>query len=235
MRAARSSLSAASPWAPRPSLPSPRRALLRLIALACLAAASTGCGGSPSAPARDDVFYLHQAAGGLLDRNASWEVYFKPLDQPATPRVPRIVGVGVLHGDVRLGRPVDWLVRAADDTPEKRFISYQSPRQFLFSIYERVDGPEDPWPDVLQRYEADVDEQGSMLLSSRIPVATANTQGRSYLLKTRVPARPDYQSYAHEVILRGDHRLLLVQVVHAESTEAIADEVSAAFQSITVY
>lgn len=179
------------------------------------------------------MFYLHSV--GLLDRNASWEVYFKPLDLPATPRIPRIVGVGVLNGDVRLGRPFDWIVRAADYTPEKRFISYQSPRQFLFSIYERVDGPEDPWPDVLQRYEADVDEQGSVLLSSRIPVATANTQGRSYLLKTRVPARPDFQSYAHEVILRGDHRLLLVQVVHAESIEAIADEVSAAFQSITVY
>src|SRR4051812_19739762 len=65
-----------------------------------------GCGGSPTAPARDDIFYLH--GGGVIDRNYSWETYFKQLDQKADERTPRIVGVGVLNGDVRFGRPVDW-------------------------------------------------------------------------------------------------------------------------------
>jgi ACT domain len=172
----------------------PASALAAGAPLALLDVVALGCGGSPTAPARHDVFYLH-AGAGIIDHGATREVYFKPLDRAATERVPRIVGVGVLDGNVRLDRPIDWVIRAADSRPKHRFVSYQSPRQFLFSIYERVDGPEETWTDVLQRYEADVDEQGSQILSGRVPVATANTQGRSYLLKTRVPSKPDFQSY----------------------------------------
>lgn len=205
-----------------------------MTALTALALPLLGCGGSPTAPSRDEAFYLH-AAPGVVDPRVNWEAYFKPLDSPASARVPRLVGVGVMDGDVRLGRPIDWAIRAADYTPARRFISYQSPRQFLFSIYERIDSPEDTWSDVLRRYEADVEEQGSQILAARMPVATANTQGRSYLLKTRVAAKPDYQSYAHEILIRSNHRLLLVQIVHGESIEATADEMVAAFKSMTVY
>ena len=70
----------------------------------------------------------------------------------ATPRTPRVVGVGIFRGDVRIGRPLDWSIRSADYTAEQRFISYQSPRQFIFSIYERVDPVDDTWSDVLKRY-----------------------------------------------------------------------------------
>lgn len=213
------------------SSPPPRR-VRALIPLAALAVAALGCGGSATAPSRDEVFYLH---GGIIDRTATYEVYFKPLDNPATDRTPRIVGVGLMNGDLRMGRPIDWYVRGADYTPEHRYISYQSPRQFLFSIYERVDSPEDTWTDVLRRYEADLDEQGSQILSGRIPIATANTQGREYILKTRVPSKPDYQNFAHEILIRSDHRLLLVQVIHGESIEATSDEIVAALKSITAY
>jgi hypothetical protein len=170
-----------------------------------------------------------------VDKASLYETYFQPLDAAATPRTPRVVGVGVLSGDVRLGRPIDWYVRSADNTPQMRHISYQSPRQFLFSIYERVDPPQETWTDVVRRYEADVAAEGSTILAGRMPVATANTQGRAYLLKTRVPVKPAYQSYAHEVLIRGDRRLLLVQVIHDENVEAIEDEVAAVLKSITVY
>ena len=220
---------------PTPPDPLPLLALTLSSALAVLAARRrSGCGGSPTAPAQDKVFYLH--GSGVVDKNATWETYFKPLDAEPSERTPRIVGVGVLNGDVRLGRPMDWYVRAADNTPQHRYISYQSPRQFLFSIYERIDSPEETWTDVERRYEADVAAEGSQILSGRMPVGTANTQGRAYLLKTKVPARPEYQNYAHEVIIRGPHRLMLVQVIHStESTEAIEDEITAALKSITVY
>lgn len=213
----------------------PRRPLFVMLALAALAVtAGSGCGGSPTAPAQDKVFYLH-GPKGLVDKNASWETYFKPLDAQPTERTPRIVGVGVLNGDVRLGRPMDWNVRSADNTPQHRHISYQSPRQFLFSIFERIDSPEDTWTDVERRYEADVAAEGSQILAGRIPVGTANAQGRSYIIKTRVPARPEYQNYAHEMLIRSDHRLLLVQVVHGENIESIDDEVATVLKSITVY
>lgn len=222
-----------SPERLSPELLAPAPRLAAMAAATLLAAFALGCGGSPTAPAKDEVFYLH--GGGLIDRNYSYETYFKSLDQKADERTPRIVGVGVLSGDVRLGRPIDWYIRGADYTPQQRYISYQSPRQFLFSIYERIDSPEDTWTDVLRRYESDLEEQGSQILAARIPVATANTQGRSYIIKTKVPAKPDYQNYAHEILIRSNRRLLLVQVIHGENTEAIQDEMVAAVKSLTVY
>ncbi|MFO0757174.1 MAG: hypothetical protein U0359_11835 [Byssovorax sp.] len=218
---------------PRALAPHGLRALGSLLAAGAFAAALAGCGGSPSAPARDEVFYLH--ASGIIDKNYSWETYFKPLDQAPNERLPRIVGVGIFNGDVRIGRPIDWYIRSVDYTPQHRFISYQSPRQFLFSIYERIDNPEDTWTEVLRRYEADVDGQGSQILAGRMPIGTANTQGRTYILKTRVPSRPDYQNYAHETLVRSEHRLLLVQIVHGENIDATADEMVAALKSLTVY
>jgi hypothetical protein len=216
--------------------PLPRRyPLVGAAALAAaLAAGAAGCGGSPSAPAQDQVFYLH--GGGVVDKNYSWETYFKPLDLPPTERTPRVVGVGVLTGDVRLGRPIDWYVRSADLTPHHRFISYQSPRQFIFSIYERIDSPQDTWTDVERRYESDVTSQGSQIIAGRMPVGTANTQGRVYFLRTKVPAKPEYQNNSREVLIRGEHRLMLVQVVHTgESVEPIEDELATVLKSITVY
>jgi hypothetical protein len=211
----------------------PAKTLSPLAPLAVIAALAAGCGGSPTAPAQDQVFYLH--GPGLIDKNVSWETYFKPLDQQQTDRTPRIVGVGVLNGDVRLGRPIDWNVRGADNSPMHRYISYQSPRQFIFSIYERIDPTEDTWTDVERRFEADVAGEGSQILAGRMPVATANTQGRAYIIKTNVPAKPAYQNYAHEVLIRGDHRLMLVQVIHGESTESIEDELATVLKSLTVY
>ena len=213
-----------------------QRAALPFEAAAAVLAVSAGlggCGGSPTAPQQDEIFYLH--GGGVIDRNASWEVYFPKLDRPASTRVPKMYGVGVLEGDVRFSRPSDWYIRSADYGPERRFISYQSPRQFLFSIYERVDPPDDTWPDVMDRYEDDVEQQGSSILASRMPVATANAQGRSYVIKTKVQGKPPYSAYAHEILVRSGRRVLLVQIVHREELESIADEIAAAFGSMIVY
>jgi hypothetical protein len=205
-------------------------------ALLAAAVALVACGGSPTAPRQDEVFYVHTTAGLTFnDKDKSFEVYFKPLDAEPTPRTPKLVGVGLLDGDVRMSRPVDWNVASADDAPQRRFITYQSPRQFLFSIYERLDNPEDPWPDVLKRYEADLVDQGALVVSGRAPLATANAQGRSYLVKAKLPSKPVSESFAHEILLRSPHRVLLVQVVHQENIEASADEIMAALKSLLVY
>ncbi|UQA55628.1 hypothetical protein [Polyangium aurulentum] len=214
------------------NLPRPLRGSAPLLGAICLVAL-TGCGGSPTAPQRDDVFYLH--GSGVIDKNQSYEAYFPPLNADESDRLPRRVGVGILDGDVRFARPIDWYVRDADYSDGARFISYQSPRQFLFSIFERVDHPEDSWPDVMKRYERDIEDQGGQILAARMPIATANAQARVYLVKTRVPAKPAYHSYAHEVIVRSGRRLLLVQVVHGENVEAVEDEMASAVRSMLVY
>lgn len=205
----------------------------KTLLLGALSLATVGCGGSPTAPQRDDVFYLH--GSGVIDKNQSFEAYYPKLNADETDRLPRRVGVGVLEGDVRLSRPIDWYVRDADNTAGQRFISYQSPRQFLFSIYERVDHPEDSWPDIEKRYEEDCEKQGAEILARRMPVATSNAQARTYIVKTRVPAKPAFHSYAHEIIVRSDRRILLVQVVHGENIESVADEMGSALRSMIVF
>jgi len=205
----------------------PPVALTGLLALA-------GCGGNPTAPHKDNVFYVHGSS--VIDKKASYEIYYQPLNAPASKRTPQVVGVGVFDGDVRFGRPIDWTIRNANNKPGERFITYQSPRQFLFTIIERPDHPQDPWPDVLLRYEGEIEGQGGQILAARLPMATSNTQGRGYLIKTKVPGKPaDFEGYAHEYLIRGDVRILLVQVVHPASVEPLADEVAQALTSIVAY
>ena len=199
-----------------------------------LAVLAIGCGGSPSAPKTGEVFYLH--GGGVIDKDRSWEVYFPKLDREKTVTLPRYVGVGVLDGDVRFSRPIDWTIRDADYTAERRFIQYQSPRQFTFSIYERVDPNREPWSDVLKRYEEETRGQGALLLANRQPIGTANSQGRAYLMRTTVKAKPKpYEAYSTEILVRSEQRVLLVQIVHRGHIDPIGEEVTQAVSSLVVY
>lgn len=203
------------------------------VPVLALSAVGFGCGGSPTAPKGDETFYLH--GGGVIDKNRSWEVYYPKLDRDASLRVPRMVGVAVMDGDVRFARPVDWTVRDADYTAEKRRISYQSPRQFTFSIYERVDPDRDTWTDVQRRYEEELKSQKTKVIAKRIPVGAANAQGRSYVVESTVRSRPDFQGVSTEILLRSSQRVLLVQIVHPGNLEPLADEVAAAISTMVVY
>jgi hypothetical protein len=193
-----------------------------------------GCGGSPTAPADDQTFYLHQR--GRIDKRYSWERYFPALDREQTARLPQRVGVSILEGDVRMSRPIDWYLRTADYSAESRKISYQSPRQFVFTIYERTDSTRYTWQEVLRRYEEDVEKSGGEILEGRMPVATSNAQARSYYIKKLVKARPsDFENYAHEILVRSRNRILLVQIIHSEDIESSIDEMTAVLGSMLVY
>ncbi len=109
----------------------------------------------------------------------------------------------------------DWRIRRASLQPEKRFIEYVSPNEYLFAIYERVDSPVDPWKDVLERYENDAKAKGAELLGQRVPVATWNAQGREYIVRRTVKGqRAPYSHLSSEILVRGDHRIELVEIVH---------------------
>lgn len=204
-----------------------------LVALA-LGISVVGCGGSPTAPQRDEVYYLHEA--GVIDRRYSWERYFPPLDREESGRVPRRVGVAIFEGDVRFSRPVDWYLRTADYTPEQRKVSYQSPRQFVVNIYERVDPPEETWEQVLSRYEEDVEAKGSEILSARVPTTTANAQARTYLIKTSLESNPaPYETHAHEMLVRSDKRVMLIQIIHGETVDASIDEMMSMMRTMLIY
>lgn len=208
--------------------------MLRLLLTAALGASVFGCGGSPTAPQRDEVYYLHEA--GVIDRRYSWERYFPPLDREATGRIPRRVGVAIFEGDVRFSRPVDWYLRSANYTPEARQVSYQSPRQFVVNIYERVDPPEEEWDEILKRYEEDVEEKGSEILAARVPTTTANAQGRTYLIKSTLESKPEpYATHAHEIMVRSPKRVMLIQIIHGESVDASIDEMMAMMRTMLIY
>jgi hypothetical protein len=195
-----------------------------------------GCGGAP--PAIDRVsgtFYQFDEEPSSSGHNA-FERPYPPLNLP--PSGAEYVGVSVLGGTVRLSRPAGWRIRRASLSPERRYIEYVSPEEFLFAIYERLDSPADPWNDVLGRYEEDAKAKGAELLGldekekasvaagetirAGVPVATWNTQGREYVVRRTVRGqRAPYTSTSREVLLRSDHRVDLVEIVHQGDTPTL--------------
>ena len=82
--------------------------------------------------------------------------------------------------------------------------------------------PEDAWRDVLGRYEEDAKAKGVELLGARIPIATWNTQGREYVVRRTVRGqRAPYANMSREILLRSDHRIDLVEIVHQGETPAL--------------
>ena len=136
------------------------------------------------------------------------------------------VGVSILGGTVHFSRPKDWIIRRASLTPQKRFIEYISPRQFLFSVYERLDFPGDSWDTVLGRYEEDAKSKGAEVVTGRVPVASLTAQGREYVVKRSVKAsKAPYVNFSRELVMRGEHQFDLVEIVHqGESVTPVVGE-----------
>ncbi len=205
--------------------PMHRRWPLAFLGVAALASAATGCARQVPEPVafENRVFYHYYD----VDADPSaFEKRYPPLDLGEERPNPEYLGVSVIGQSIHLSRPKHWVIRTASNKPEERFIEYVSPNQYLFSIYERVDSPEDLWREVMGRYEAEAKVHGAELLGSRVPVATANAQGRGYLLRRFIPgAKAPYRNMSHEFLLRSDHRIVLVQIVYpTETIQPIRDE-----------
>jgi len=189
------------------------------------------CGCGPAAPPpialENRVFYPGEdQAAASSGASGAIERPYPPLDQNEGKDLPAYVGVSVLGGTVHLSRPANWKIRRASIAPERRFVEYVSPNEYLFAIYERVDSPIDLWRDVLGRYQKDVKAKGGEIVGERIPVATWNAQGREFIVRRTVKGqRAPYAHLSNEVMLRGEHRIELVQVVHqGESIAPIGGE-----------
>lgn len=188
---------------------------LLLVGLGCFAA--LGCSGGPAPDAfRNKVFYQYDTLGARAGAGAIERPY-PPLDLSASPPLPDYVGVSVMGDAVRLSRPKNWVIRAANGYPEHRFVEYVSPREYMVSVYELVESPADPWLDIMTRYEDEAARAGAELVGERVPMATWNAQGRGYLVRRPVTAaKGPLVNYAHEYLLRSDRRVVLVQIVHQD-------------------
>lgn len=180
---------------------------------------------------KNRTFYEWGGVGADFDAEALEQPY-QPLD--ISDR--NYDGVQVLAGTVRMSRPGDWSIRAGSMDPGQRYIQYVSPRQVLFAIYERVESPREPWLTILQRYESDIEDEGGVKRSDPFPVATWNAQGREYLVERRVPApKAPFVNRSREYLLRSDHRVVLVQVVHqGDDAGSISEEILPVINSLQV-
>lgn len=206
---------------------------LSLVAAGFLAACGGG-GAPPDSATKNRVFYDWAAASG--DGSQQYEQRWPPLDLAESPTNLEYLGVTIVRGGVHLSRPKSWMIREASNEPGHAFIQYVSPRAFSFAIYERVDSPTDLWRDVLNRYEDDVASVGAKVTGKRVPMATLLGQGRSFSVERKVDAakRP-FISHAREFIVRGDHRLVLVQIVHGgEDLSAVDAEIMRAVSTLEV-
>lgn len=186
-----------------------------LLPLAVVAAAftSAGCSSAPEPIAfQNRTFYQYDELAGEL---SPFERRYPPLDRAEEAPNPQYIGVCVLEGAACFPRPRNWVVRRASLNPETRFIEYVSPSEYIFSIYERIESPTDPWREVLKRYEEDETALGAEFVGKRVPIATANAQGRAYVLRRRIRgAKSPFENVSHEFLARSDMRIALVQIVH---------------------
>jgi hypothetical protein len=151
---------------------------------------------------------------------------FPALDSPDVPGGRGWMGVSVLGDHVRFARPRGWSVREASLEPGHAYVRYVSPNAYSFAIYERADGAGEAWGDIFQRYEGDVAASGAKIIAAHIPVATDGNQGREYTIERHIEAKPPIVSHSREILVRGEHRVVLVQIVTDEdSVSRIAGEI----------
>jgi hypothetical protein len=181
-----------------------------------LALALCACGGSSTTSTT--VFDPSGGGPGApvdVTTNPDIEHPFPPLDE-TTAGGAGWIGVSVLRDGVRFTRPARWQIRDASLEPGHSFIRYLSPDAFSFAIYERTDSPGKSWKDILEHYEADVTANGAKAIGQRVPMATAINQGRAYTIDRKIESKEPVLSRSREILLRGEHRIVLVQIVTSE-------------------
>ncbi|GAC1559561.1 MAG: hypothetical protein NVS3B10_18190 [Polyangiales bacterium] len=211
------------------------RGLTALTAALVGASLVAGCGAGPDPIAfQNRTFYAYMFNGNI--DASEFEKPWKPWDYAAQPGLPEYKGVAVLDAHVHVSRPVNWVIRDANDAPGSRYIEYVSPNEYVFALYELPYPSNDLWRDVMNRYEQDAKDAGATFVGSRVPMATYNAQGRGYIVKRGVAAaKAPFVSMSREYILRGEKRLILVQVVHqGETLKPISDELYRVITSIEV-
>lgn len=200
-----------------------RAVAIRWLALLLPVLAACGGGGADTT-----VFDPNGAKVAPVDVATSSDVErpFPALDSPDVPGGKNWMGVSVLGDRVRFARPRGWSVRDASLEPGHAYVRYVSPNAYSFAIYERTDGAGEGWHDIFQRYEGDVAASGAKIIAAHIPVVTAGNQGREYTVERHIEAKPPVVSHSREILVRGEHRIVLVQIVTDEDSVArIASEI----------
>jgi hypothetical protein len=191
--------------------------LCRGSLLAAVALSPCACSSAPEHVAFENrVFYQYDTLTPAIAAK-SLETHYPPLDKQEVAPLPEYLGISLMDGVVHVSRPRDWVIRAGSTQFEHRYVEYVSPNEYMVAIYELVESPLDPWRDIMDRYEDQAKKAGADFLGQRVPMATANSQGRGYLVRRAVPAaKGPLVNYANEYLLRSDRRIVLLQIVHQD-------------------
>jgi hypothetical protein len=192
-----------------------------------LCALGTACGGGEAN--RNRTFYSIDESPES-PKAVKHEIALQRLDANVGGRA--FVGMSVLDGKVNISRPADWRVRRAalgDDA----YIEYVSPRGFICALYDRHGSKS--WTTLDEDYIDDVDGGKAKATSKDVPVATANAQGRAFTIERKVAgARGPYENTSREIILRGSHRAVLVEIVFEGKSIDAFDELLHVFETLEV-
>lgn len=192
------------------------RTAVGLGLLGGLLGVGAGCSSGPARVALENKVFYEYGLGTSVDPQA-FEKAHPPLDLGKQEKLPEYMGVAILGGAVKISRPKEWIIRNASNATGGRFVQYLSRNQYVFSVYERPDRPDDLWRDILARYEEDVKGAGAEIVGPRVPMATWNAQGRGFVVRRQVQAaKAPLVNLCHEYLLRSPKRVVLVQIVHPE-------------------
>jgi hypothetical protein len=188
--------------------------VMRSLSLLC-SVLVLSCGGGSAAAVQNRTFYDWAVATGGAQAAQAFEQRYPRLDLGAAGEKPEYLGYTVLLGGVHLSRPKTWMLRDGNNARGQAFVRYVSPSAYSFALYERPESPSELWLDVMKRFEEDTRASGAKILGKRIPTATELGQGRAYTIERSVdaPKRP-LISRSREVLLRGEHRIILAQIVY---------------------
>ena len=213
-------------------------AIFTLPSLVSLALLTSACGGGAAPNATQNrVFYQNgdTTAGGQAA--PAIERDYPPLDTAEAAPMPEFVGISLFDGLMKFARPRAWVIRSASATPGARFVEYVSPHAYVFAVYELGESPDGTWHEIESGYEGQANKAGAKLVGQDVPMATANAQGRAYLVRKQVDAaKAPLVNFSNEYLLRGDHKVILVQVVHHEEhLAAIGDELRHVLESVELH
>lgn len=194
----------------------------------------SSCGGASPTATVFDPSGAAQKATVDVDTHAEIETAVPALNGVVSDG-GRWFGVSVLHGAVRFARPANWRLRDASLEGDTPWLRYISPRAYSFAIYVREDAPRDGWPEILDRYEAGLRLVRAKALGTRSPTATLTNQGRTYTVDRTVDGKDAILSRSREILLRGVHHVVLVQIVTSdEDLGRLADELIELIRHIEV-
>jgi len=200
---------------------SQRATAVGTVLAVALAIPCVGCGGAAAASGGPTTVFdpggTATAAPVDVRTSPDLEQRFPALDGAVTDGGPW-VGVSILRGGVRFSHPPRWTIRDASLEPGRSFVRYVSPNAYSFAIYERSDPPGKSWNDVLAHYEADVTASGAKAIGQRVPTATTTNQGRAYTIDRKIESKTPILSRSREILLRGEHRIVLLQIVTSEES-----------------